>query len=102
MFSLLDHQLCTLRNALGQMSGWQQSQCSPQLVRGAESAVQGISILVLLIDEKLQALRTDASGSLTFHGKVAFLWGHSDLKEYLNQLNGQIMALSVWLHAYMW
>ena len=102
LYNLLDYQLNTLKNALHEMSRWTQEGCSQQLVEGSESAVQGISLLVMLLDEKLQTFDRDDNGSLTFKGKINWLWGQSEFREYLTQLNGQIMSLSVLLQAHAW
>lgn len=101
-FSVLDSQLNTLRNALDQMAQWSGNGCSDQLMQGSQSAVQGISALVRVLDDKLQTIQKNCSGDLTIHGKLSFLWGQSELSQYLNLLNGQIMSLSILLHAYTW
>ena len=99
-FTLLENQLITLKSALEEISEWDMKDCSPQLVQGSESATQSISILVTLLDEKLQSFQTDAVGDLTFHSKVMFLWDHAELKEYFGHLNSHIMSLSVLLYAH--
>ena len=101
-FNVLDCQLNTLRNALEEMAKWKESGCSDQLLEGSHSAVQGISLLTMLVNERLQASEKNDDGTLTFGGKVNFLWDQAELREYLNQLNGQIMSLTVLLQAYTW
>ena len=100
LFDLLDHQLNTLKSALYEMSRWTSEDCSSQLLAGSESAVRGISILVTLLEEKLQSTARDDLGALTFQGKLSLLWSQTEMREYLNQLNGQIMSLSILLQAY--
>ena len=102
MLNLFGYQLDTLNRALDHMSSWNEGNCSQVLIDGSKSAIQGISLLVMLLEEKVQALQTKHGGRLTFQGKLTFMWSHAEMREYLNQLNGQIMALDVLRHAYTW
>ncbi|KAL9092973.1 MAG: hypothetical protein Q9159_000597 [Coniocarpon cinnabarinum] len=97
---LLEHQLSTLKEALDQMGQWAEPTCSAQLRQKSEHAVQAIQTIVILLDERMQAIPTDNDGSLKLSGKLTFLRCHAELRELQDQLNSQIMSLTILVYAY--
>ena len=57
---------------------------------------------MVLLEEKLQGIKRNSDGALTSQGKLGMLWIQAEVKEFLDLLNGQTMALSVLQNAYMW
>ena len=105
--SLLIGQLTTLKAALNQITEFVTSSLTSvprheQLVADFEISLESCRLLCVVLEERIDLLECNNSGSLNVKGKVGFLWEESELNDFTNHLNHQVNSLNLLLAALHW
>lgn len=73
-----------------------------QLVHDLKTALDCCEVVILVLDERLYALRRREDNGLDVLSRAQFLWDEKSMNDYLNLLNHQINALNLLLTALQW
>lgn len=94
-------QLCTIKAALTELGSHQNARLE-NLECHLSSAVEGCSLLIESVDERIAQLERKVVGRLSSKGKASFLWAEKDLGDCLAMLDRQVHALNLLLLATQW
>jgi hypothetical protein len=105
--SLLIGQLSTLQAAFKQIVELMNTSiiatfCYRQLVDDLKASLDCCEAVILLLEERLSALRRGEDNGLDAMSRAQFVWDEKNMTDYLNLLSNQINAFNLLLTALQW